>query len=310
MGVELRSLGSAAVLGAGSAGMRHSSLLEKLRVPLRLFSRRTESDELASRMTTQGGWDDFDYIVLAIESSGHSDLLNQLASVGFRGKVLVEKPAIVLNSELDFLSVLDVKVAYNLRYLDGLAYVKDLVASEKTLSASLVCRSDLSSWRENNSHPRQYSRYLSLGGGALYDLSHELDYFLNIFGEPELLQSIGGRLGEVTQDSDDNWKILAGYFTGLSVSLELSLLSQFNQRTLFVELQGRTVLLDLVSGSLIDSVSGEQHFNSIKTTSERLLRDWIFEGGDRLPDLVQNMRTLNFIERVRYSNVRGESFEK
>jgi len=293
---------TAVVLGAGSAGTRHATVLRNLGIDTRLLSRRSDSDELWHRMASKRGWDDVELIVVATESSNHAEVLLEIANSSFDGQILIEKPGIVTEDDLSCLSRLNIRVAYNLRFLEGIAFIGGAISSEKPLTASIVCRSNLSDWRVNWDRPGQYSRTNSLGGGVLYDLSHELDYFLKIFGEPDVLKGMGGRLGHVTLDSDDSWKLLAGYENGPTVSLDLTYLSHLKERTFVIQQADRTISLDLISGKGVDSDSGALAFNTIASTHELMLRDWLNNGGNTLPDLRENMKTLNFIDRIRALN--------
>jgi len=290
---------SAVVLGAGSAGLRHATVLRNLGIDTQLLSRRSNSDELRQRMASKRGWDDVELIVVATESSSHAQVLLDIANSSFNGQILVEKPGIVSEGDLSSLSRINIRVAYNLRYLEGLAFIESAVSSEMPLTASIVCRSNLSDWRAEWDRPGQYSRTKSLGGGVLFDLSHELDYFLRLFGEPDVLKGIGGRLGRVTLDSDDSWKLLASYENGPAVSLDLSYLSHLGERTFVIQQADRTISLDLITGKGMDSNSGVLTFNSISSTHQLMLRDWANNGGSALPDLKENMTTLNFIHRIR-----------
>jgi len=294
------------VLGAGSAGTRHFENLNSLGAEARLLSRRKNSEELERRFNSMAGWKDADSIIVATESSQHEQALLAIAASGFKGRVLVEKPGIISKKNLQSMRELDIRVAYNLRYLDGLGYIKSEVGSHKSLTGSVVCRSDLTTWREDWNRPGQYSRSSLTSGGVLFDVSHEIDYVTNIFGVPTFVTGLGGRLGRVTLDSDDSWKIVAGYESGLVISIDLSYLSHLTERSFSVQLESKTISLDLLSGEGLDSSSGRLAFNKISTTYNLMIRDWLENGGSRLPNLEENLKTLGFISSIRALEAKRE----
>jgi len=287
------------VLGAGSAGTRHFETLNKLGAEVRILSRRTDEDELQKRFSSSQGWGDAASIIVATESYQHENALLAIAESGFEGSVLVEKPGIANENNLQKMKRLHVKIAYNLRFLEGLEYVKAEVDASIPLTASIVSKSDLTTWRKDWSRPDQYSRSAALSGGVLFDMSHELDYAIDIFGVPDFLTGVGGRLGNVTIDSDDSWKIVASYKRGLVVSIDLSYLSHLNDRSLGVQLENKTVSLNLLTGHVEDSKSGQFSTNAISSTYELMMRNWLDNGGSRLPSMEDNLETLKLIKSIR-----------
>ena len=76
-------------------------------------------------------------------------------------------------------------VAYNLRYLPSAKKVKHII-SERVLgrltNVHIECGQYLPDWRPGTDYRLGVSAQKKLGGGALLELSHELDYLLWIFG--------------------------------------------------------------------------------------------------------------------------------
>jgi len=296
---KLSADSSIAILGAGSAGIRHSKKLSELGFRPTIYSRRNDAEEFSQRMKSSNGWADFDHLIVALETASHLPMLLNLANSKFQGKVLVEKPGLITMAHLDQLRGLDVQVAYNLRYLEGLRYVTEEMRDDQTISAAVVCHSNLKNWREDWNRQGQYSKSAALGGGVLFDLSHEIDYFLGVFGEPQGLAGFGGRFGDVTTDADDTWKVAARFDQGYVVSIDLSFVSHHEERKFQVNQAGKSLSIDLRSGLVEDSRSGHIQFNAPSSTTSLMLSDWLATASSRLPTLEQNMKTLSFIDKLR-----------
>jgi predicted dehydrogenase len=284
----------AAVIGSGSAGTRLSHVIRELGHHVQVFSRRYDGEEIKNRMT-QAGWNDFSHLIIATETASHQQIFDQVAKTGFTGDCLVEKPGLVRLNDFNFSLSHRSKVAFNLRYLPGILRLQEIIHTSTPLSASSVCRSYLPGWRSQSliMNPHQYSRFKDKGGGVIYDLSHELDYCLFFFGEPQIVRGLGGRFGSVTVDSDDTWNLIIKFLDGPLVSLDLSYLSRLPERTVCIQFEDRTVHLDLITGLLTDSMSQKEQTGSIDQSYEYMLKDWIKIGAPKLPTVGDNQKLLD-----------------
>ena len=111
--------------------------------------------------------------------------------------VLIEKPiaACIKDAELIAASAKKYKtpvaIGYCLRYKPFFEKVKDCIDSEiigRINKINIVCGSYLPLWRPNTDYRDSVSASASLGGGALLELSHEIDY-ANFFIKDLSLQS-------------------------------------------------------------------------------------------------------------------------
>ena len=289
----------ALVIGAGNAGMRHATLLASLGCDVEMASRRESLDRFNAIASGRENLSRFDRVVIATESSNHETVLSGADFDEFRGRVLIEKPARLTNRTISKLSVFDSRVAYNLRYLEGLRELKaEFDGSRSVLRLSVRAHSFLPDWRADSSSRDYYSRHADLGGGALLDLSHELDYIGYLVGPWSVSGAVGGRLGDVTVDADDSWFVIGQSASGAKVNLSLSTMSKLQVRDLLLETAAATYELNLILGSL--KVNQNESFGSgIRESYQSMMEDFLFGENLTLPTLSDHALTLQKIDEIR-----------
>lgn len=291
------------VVGYGSSGRRYATLLSQLGCSPTIASRRL-SPEIYRRIASgEERMSKFDRVLLCTESSEHSAFLENADLREFSGSILIDKPAILSKSVVLKLNGIEVRVAYNLRYLDAVWKLRDALRGEPIVRASARCLTYLPSWRSERHVSETYSALLSLGGGALNDLAHEFDYLTLLIGDWTVLAANGGRLGDVTVDADDSWGILGRSNVCGHIEINLSLISRLNIRDLTVETPRETFHLDFNSGELRTS---EESFsgNKVGETYLPMLEDFLSNSpGTRLPSLGENALTLKRINEVREASI-------
>lgn len=244
----------ALVVGYGSIGRRHSSILARLGMRVSVVSRRDgvphpfvafkSLDEALHAVT-------YDYVVLATETAAHLADLEKLASLGYHGRVLVEKPLFTQHASLSKLSPMGIYVGYQLRFHPVVQVLRELIAGDDCIAADFYVGQHLDLWRSGRNSRETYSSKAALGGGVLRDLSHELDLAAWLFGACDRVTALGGRMSELTVDSDDTWGIIGQFERCPVVTLQLNYLDRIGQRTMTVITRSQTIRADLVAGSLV-----------------------------------------------------------
>jgi len=198
------------VVGFGSIGSRHATILQNMGHNVSVVSQQSEIVYRVYRSIEEAfNAESFEYIVIANKTSDHYNALTQLVKYGFQGKILVEKPVFDhCTKETSEFSNLELFVAYNLRFHPLISKLKDLVQSESVISAAIYFGQYLPNWRPNRDYRTCYSAKKIEGGGVLRDLSHELDYLLWIFGDWQRLTALGGHLSELDIDTEDVVSVL------------------------------------------------------------------------------------------------------
>ena len=131
------------------------------------------------------------------------DLFAELAAAGYAGRVLVEKPLFGRSLSVPLNSFQSLSVAYNLRFHPLIQRLQDLLVGETVISVQAYVGQYLPDWRPDTDYRYSYSAKVAEGGGALRDLSHELDYLGWLFGAWSAVTAFGGHLSLLEIDSDD-----------------------------------------------------------------------------------------------------------
>jgi len=236
-----------AVLGTGSIGYRHLSVLRTLGMKCIAVPVRPER----ARALVAEGWEVAGSLdeaasmgaraaVIATDTLRHVPDTQHALRLGL--DVLCEKPLAedaVAGSRLPDLpeeSRPRLFVAYCLRFDEGLSAFRARFGSiGKIHSVRIECRSFLPEWRPHRDYRESYSARAS-EGGVLRDMSHEVDYACWLFGLPEAVSgTIGntGRLGIESEEIAEAFWVAPG---GACVSMALDYLS--NPPSRFVRAYG------------------------------------------------------------------------
>ena len=215
------------VTSLGSIGRRHVANLRALRPGATIAVLRTQSGVGGA---PDAGVDlEFDCIedalafaptasIVASPACLHLALAEALIGAG--SAVLIEKPLADNFSGLHRFGALAaasgarVAIGYNLRFLPSLVALRKLVregAIGDVLSVRAEVGQYLPDWRPGSDYRQGVSAQHALGGGALLELSHELDYLLWMFGPPDSVAAKGGRLGTLEIDVEDMVELCLEY---------------------------------------------------------------------------------------------------
>lgn len=242
-----RSPGGYLIAGLGSIGRRHLANLRRLRPQARIGVWRLHSAPeplppagADAQLTTLAQALEFApaAAIIAGPASTHLDLARPLADAGVH--LLIEKPLALDPAGVAELITdcrdrgLVLMTGYNLRYLPSLQAAKaSLDAGDigQILAARAEVGQYLPDWRPGSDYRTGVSAQRALGGGALLELSHELDYLGWIFGPPARVTARGGRFSDLTLDVEDLVELLLEYETPPRlVSVHLDLLQRAPQR--------------------------------------------------------------------------------
>ena len=237
------------IIGYGSIGQRHYRILKKLGIDVAILSRRiNRKNILIKNIDEIINWNP-DKIIIATETSHHLTDLKMLQQLKFKNEVLVEKP-IFANME-NFLNYgFKIYVAYHFRFHPLIKELKKILKNKKILTVHCYVGQHLSLWRDSNVKVKNYSYYKNKGGGALRDLSHELDLMQYLFGKIKDMTASGGRFGNVTIDSDDTFGFLLKTKNCQLITLNMNMLDLSPKREIYILTDRLSINVDLIKGSL------------------------------------------------------------
>lgn len=280
------------VIGGGSIGVRHGRILTALGNEVSFVSARTDLPGKTFATVAQAcSKIEPDYVVVANETAQHGSAVAQLIEADFRGLVLAEKPLAVAEQALEQSQFKFFGVAFNLRFHPVIEKLREILTVQRPLSAEIYAGQDLRLWRPDRPVADQYSAHASRGGGVLRDLSHELDYAQMLFGRFTGVFGRGGRIADITVDSDDSWAIVAELDRINQTSIQLNYLDHSGTRFIRVVCEDATIHADVRAGTLI--VNEETtHFAVHPDDSYRAMHEDVLDhGGLRTTTATQALET-------------------
>ena len=248
----------ALVIGLGSIGLRHQTLLREMGIEVHAVSRRGgegcfSSEPEAVRVVKP------DYAVIATETTDHLPALARLAETGFNGRLLMEKPLFGQAADMPANCFASVHVAFPLRFNPGLMQLKEHLTNQDILSAEFYVGQYLPDWRPGRDYRSVYSARRAAGGGVLRDLSHELDLANWLLGPWRSIAALGGQWSPLEIDSDDVFALLGRFTHCRAATLQLNYLDRISQRRVVVNTADHSYAIDLIAGTL--KIDREPAFN-------------------------------------------------
>lgn len=271
-----RGLMHVAVVGAGSIGKRHLTNLahlgvEHLSVVDTDVDRRQKAhglvkcDSAASLHELPQG--PIDAVVVAVPTYLHIPIA--LEATGFGGRMLIEKP---LSHNLDGVDDLEAILAahprtwavvgYSLRFHPALTIIKNLLDQQvigKIFSVRAEVGQYLPDWHPTEDYRNWYMSKESQGGGALLDLSHELDYLQWLFGPIIECGGYVDKVSDLDMDSDDLVELVCKFRSGITGSIHLDLLQRaYHRGCRIIGYQGTIIWEDNADGVVKCYIGKEQ----------------------------------------------------
>ncbi|MFN3882489.1 MAG: Gfo/Idh/MocA family protein [Nitrincola lacisaponensis] len=172
--------------------------------------------------------------------------------------VLIEKPLCVSFSDLSRFSVDEVNnkvvVGYNLRFMPAAKIVKNLISSDRLGRISTVFSEVgqyLPDWRPATDYRKGVSAQKNLGGGALLELSHELDYLNWFFSNFSEVSAVLGSSGILDIDVEDTVDALLVNQSGTICHLHLDFLQRTPTRFCRVVGEKGTLIWNLIKNEVV-----------------------------------------------------------
>ena len=210
-----------AVLGFGSSGQRHATLLRD-RFPedeIVVFSSRSHAESPFLMTSSLKDVAKFGPEVAVIAGVATERLaMVQALPDGLQG-LLVEKP--LADTFAKGVEIADwavrkaelTRVGYNLRFSPSIREFKSRIDRGdlgEVLSIRVETGQFLPDWRPGRDYRTTASAQKARGGGALLELSHEIDYVRWIFGEIEWVSSWVGKCADLDIDVEDSAHVTLG----------------------------------------------------------------------------------------------------
>lgn len=259
-----------AVLGTGSAGMRHLAALQRIEgvlpvaIPVRSGRRPTleklgyvTAANLSEAAHTWGA----ESCIVATDTGRH--LEDSLLALSSSLHLLVEKPmcADAVQARKLWLQAQEARrklfVGCVLRFSQSLDTLRMMLSElGKPHAIRIECQSYLPNWRPDRAYKDSYSSR-SLDGGVLRDLIHEIDYAGWLFGWPETVRARLTNQGQLGIDSEEAADLEWETPQGAVLSMRLDYITKPSRRRMVVYGERGTVEWDAIQNVVRLSVEGK-----------------------------------------------------
>jgi len=318
------------VSGSGAAASRNASLLESIYPESRLaIWRRAPSTSVGNphsqEMFLAQQVEDFgpDLAIVSSPASAHLEQASFLIGLGC--DVLIEKPlsttlkgvAEVFDQALDSHSI--IQVGYNLRYTKGLDELSRIIQSGvlgRIQTVDIAVDQYLPDWRPDIDYRASVSAQESLGGGALLELSHEIDYAILFFGAIEVEGAVLSKTSSLDIDVEDVVEVIGrvqvGNHQSAILRIHLGMISRARKRYCEVSGSEGNVRWNGVAGTVEVFNAGlgvwQETFSDkrdISLSYERQLADFIsssqqgFDPEKHRATAAHELKVLETIESIR-----------
>ena len=254
-----------------------------------------------------------------VASPANFHLLHAAPLIAAEIPVLIEKPICVELVELSKFSFDETKnkvaVGYNLRFMPAAKVVKQIIDSKKLGRISTVFAEVgqyLPDWRPEGDYRIGVSAQKKLGGGALLELSHELDYLNWLFGSFDEVSAKIGCSNLLEIDVEDTVDALITHQDGITFHVHLDFLQRSPSRSLKVISENGTLFWNLLTNEVVlygpDAVSemiySDSDYNRNDMYIEQLRAFLAFASGDGEFDstISTSIEVMWLVEAVRLSN--------
>jgi predicted dehydrogenase len=242
--------------------------------------------------------------VIASPAPFHISTAQLLAENGVH--LLVEKPLSVSLSGVSQLIEtcktrgLVLSTGYNLRFLPSLQRYRSLL-SEGIVGRILSVRCEigqyLPSWRPDCNYRECVSARRELGGGALLELSHELDYLRWVFGDVVWVKATLARQSLLEIDVEDSVHLTLGFAssegrTQLIGTVNLDFIRHDTTRTCTAIGENGSLRWNGLTGEISQYKAGEHRWHEVFIQSHQRDDSYIAEWKDFIESVISEKRPL------------------
>lgn len=282
------------LIGYGSIGKRHAENLISLNEDVIVVTKN--SDCLLSKAASVSELINVykpEIVLISNETSLHEKVYKEIRTFSLDIPLLIEKP--IFDMRYNFQNDLNTYVAYCLRFHPLVMSFKEILKNSKVIAANFYVGQYLPTWRAGRDYKATYSAKKELGGGALRDLSHELDLATNLLGSLKLDFCKNGKVSNLDITSDDYF---SGHFSaesGANVLIEMNYLDRITQRYFTVHTNEMTIKVDFISAEITTNQSvnklvfdkNQMYLNMLKSMKNKNYQEFAsFEDGLKILDII------------------------
>ena len=242
------------IIGYGSIGQKHGALLKKNRKISQIYvlTSRKKIPFTKIKNLKEIKKINPDIIIISTYSKKHLKYVNYLNS-NLRNKViLIEKPLfdslsnkkIIPNNNFYF-------VGYNLRFHPVIMFIKENLKNKKIWFYKAIAYSHLPHWRKNIRYYESASAQRKYGGGALLELSHEIDFTRWILGDFKVIFSVNKKNSNLKIDTDDQYEVIGKNKNCKLLNISANFYSKIPKREIFIESDAISIHANLITNKIV-----------------------------------------------------------
>jgi len=249
------------VVGCGSIGKRHIHNLKALNageiIAYDLTPQRRREVEQEYGVKTYDSLEEAltprpEVALICTPTSLHISAALSAAEKGCH--LFIEKP---LSNSLDgvdeLLEIVDQKglltlIGCNLRFHPGIALMKELLDKNsvgRVICARVQAGQYLPDWHPWEDYRHGYSANMSLGGGAILDGVHQIDYIRWFLGEVGQVFCFAGKFSSLEIDTEDMAEMLLRFKSGAIAEVHLDYIQRFYGHSCQIIGEEGTILWDI-----------------------------------------------------------------
>jgi len=225
------------VCGAGSIGKRHIANLLQLGAKVSVWRSqnhllRTIGDEFDVEVNEDldNAIDKADAVVIATATDNHIPLAIKVLQAG--KALFIEKPlshnwtGIEDLQRLAFGKIVEVDCQFRTHQnLIALSQLLQQTGNDNILTYRFAMGHRLDAWRKGKDYRKAYSSDATRGGGALFDLIHQIDLAIWFFGPVAEVNAVLSKRSELDISGDDVSNLLLTHRSGLTGHIQLDMAS-------------------------------------------------------------------------------------
>lgn len=238
------------VVGAGSVGKRHMGNLKSVGADVAAVDKRPDRlDEVREKLGIDSVYLDLDEAleqeldaaVIATPPSSHIPIATKLAEKNLH--LLIEKPMADNMKGVDKLLKLVKKnklvlmVGYTYRFWPPLMKVEELLKKKavgEVYSVRIEFSEYLPDWHPWEDYRKFYMAKKELGGGAILDESHTVDFARWLFGEIEEIACYNQKISKLEITSDDVAEMLVRFKSGAIGNIHMDIFGRAHRKNMVV----------------------------------------------------------------------------
>ena len=259
-------LSTFAIVGMGSIAKRHFSNLRRLHPSAKIYAISSSGNNNFLPKNADAVLDLNEvislnprFVIIASPSTLHVDYAKILIDCGI--PLIIEKPLAHNNQQcLDLQTFCaertfrKLAVGYCLRFLPSMKVVRNYLKSGDLgtiYNVSANVGQYLPSWRPDKDYKNSVSARKDLGGGALLELSHEIDYLLWLFGDLTLKHSWLRTTDELDLDVEEIANLVLVSEDDVYITVHLDFVQKSTQRTCEIIGQYGRIDWDLADNNVV-----------------------------------------------------------